>query len=89
MESITSYARKLVCNEENPKEILQKYLQHECLYKVIQRGDLWKDRTMWGYLDHFAADCAHHFGRLSANVEFEEEHSGPTSTDYDKNYLKR
>ena len=88
-ESITSYNQKLVCNEESPREILQKYLQHERLYRMMQRGAVSKDSVMWGYLDHFADDRAHHIGRLSANVEFEKGQSGPTSADYDEEYLKR
>ncbi len=55
----------------------------------MQRGAVSKDSKMWGYLDYFAADPAHHIRQLYAKVEVEEEQSGPTSADYDEDYLKR
>ena len=75
-------------NCDSNKEALRKYLRHERLYQMIRQGSMSKNKTIWGYLEHYAADRSRRIEGLSALVNEEDRLQGPRKADYAAQYLE-
>lgn len=89
MEDLTSYNLELVTGEESDECTLQKLMQHERLYMMMEGGALSKDKTIWYYLDHYAADRRRDIARLTEIVDKKNMPEGPKSVDYSAAFLDR
>ena len=89
MEDLTNYNLELVTGEGSDECTLQKLMQHERLYTMMEGGALSKDKTIWYYLDHYAADRRHDIARLKEIVDKKNMPEGPKSVNYSAAFLDR
>ena len=67
---------------------LTKLLRHKRLYKMMKKGELSKNNSLWDYLKYFAEERLEEIDRLeplaAPNIV-----SGPKSQSYKSEYLER
>ena len=72
MADVAQYNLDLVLRCNINKDDLRKYLWHKRLYQLMRQGSMSKNKTIWGYLEHYAADRSRRIEGLSALVNKED-----------------